>query len=195
MRRAARLKCRDLHVPRLWPCKPVTEILRDNGLIWAVDAYREAGATAMRALWALFRQWEKAELEALSKVRVLVCTADVAMKAFAGEALHPAKKLLKHSACKGLWADEAQRLPGPTVAALAASAPSLGLSGDRGQRVTLTTQAEVRPWESGSTGQAADQMTFWADQFLLNRDTPADADLADSRSCTASGASALRRQG
>ena len=176
------LRSQGLHVPPLWPCKPAEQILQDNDLVRAADAYREAGATAMRALWALFRQWVKAELEALSKVSILVCTADVAMKAFAGEALHPAKNLLQHSACKGLWADEAQRLPGPTVAALAANVPSLGLSGDSGQRATLTTQAEARPFEAGSTGQVTDQMTFWADEFLH---TPAGG--LESSSSSASG--------
>ena len=163
---AARLQLQGWRVPHSWPCRPAPQILQLDELVWEVDAYREAGATAMRALWALFRQWEAVELEAVSQVRVLVCTADVAMKALSGGALYPASKLLKHSACKGLWADEAQRLPGPTVVALAASVPSLGLSGDSGQRVITGGAAEVH-FETGITGQIADQLTCWADQLLL----------------------------
>jgi hypothetical protein len=56
MLKAACLGFQGQHVPELWPCKPVRHILQDNGLVQAVDTYREAGATAMRALWVLFRQ-------------------------------------------------------------------------------------------------------------------------------------------
>ena len=111
-----------------------------------------AGARACRAQWELFRSWEDAATETAAKVAVLVCTSDVAMKAFAGDAPFPASLLFKNCMCKGLWGDEAQRLPFATVAAHAAHVPSLGLSGDQGQRVTITAHAELRAWCGDITG-------------------------------------------
>jgi len=98
-------------------------------------------------------------------VAVLVCTADVAMKSFAGDVLYPANLLFRHCTCKGLWDDEAQRLPLATVAAHAAHVPCLGLSGDQGQRVSL--HEELAGWAAGRSGQVSEQLTQWADQFLL----------------------------
>ena len=82
------------------------------------------------------------------------------MKAFAKDVLYPAKLLFKHGVCKGLWDDEAQRLPLATVVAHAANVPSLCLSGDKGQRVTLASQMNGRPWSGGMTGQIIDQQSF-----------------------------------
>ena len=87
------------------------------------DLYRSAGAKACRAQWTLFRKWDNAAKEAVAKVAVLVCTADVAMKSFAGDVLYPANLLFRHCTCKGLWDDEAQRLPLALVAANAAHVP------------------------------------------------------------------------
>jgi len=112
-----------------------------------------------------FRKWDNAAKEAVAKVAVLVCTADVAMKSFAGDVLYPANILFRHCTCKGLWDDEAQRLPLATVAAHAAHVPSLGLSGDQGQRVSL--HEELAGWAAGRSGQVSEQLTQWADQFLL----------------------------
>ena len=56
------------------------------------------------------------------------------------------------------------------MAAHAAHVPSLGLSGDQGQRVTITTHMEQRAWSGGLTGQIIDQTTHWADEFLLPQD-------------------------
>ena len=56
-----------------------------------------------------FRKWDNAAKEVVAKVAVLVCTADVAMKSFAGDVLYPANLLFRHCTCKGLWDDEAQR--------------------------------------------------------------------------------------
>ena len=84
------------------------------------DLYRSAGAKACRAQWALFRKWDNAAKEAVAKVAVLVCTADVAMKLYVGDVLYPANLLFRHRTCKGLSGDEAQRLHSATVAAHAA---------------------------------------------------------------------------
>jgi hypothetical protein len=72
-------------------------------LVHLTDLYRSAGAKACRAQWALFRKWDNAAKEAVAKVAVLVCTADVAMKSFAGDVLYPANLLFRHCTCKGLW--------------------------------------------------------------------------------------------
>jgi hypothetical protein len=156
-----------LHAPNGWVCFPVQNILRPvlKELVHLTDLYRSAGAKACRAQWALFRKWDNAAKEAVAKVAVLVCTADVAMKSFAGDVLYPANLLFRHCTCKGLWDDEAQRLPLATVAAHAAHVPCLGLSGDQGQRVSL--HEELAGWAAGRSGQVSEQLTQWADQFLL----------------------------
>ena len=81
---------------------------------------------------------------------VLVCTADVAMKSFAGDVLYPANIKFRHCTCKGLRDDEAQRLPLATVAAHAAHVPSLG---------SLATKANgyhcMKSWRAGPPAAAA----------------------------------------
>jgi hypothetical protein len=65
-------------------------------LVHLTDLYRSVGAKACRAQWTLFREWDNAAKEAVAKVAVLVCTADVAMKSFAGYVLYPANLLFRH---------------------------------------------------------------------------------------------------
>jgi hypothetical protein len=156
-------------VPMWWVCRRV-DIIKSapfKELVQLIDEYRAAGATACHAQWRLFRGWDDAAMAVVAKVAVLVCTADVAMKSFAGDVPYPANLLFKHCACKGLWDDEAQRLPLATVAAHAANVPSLGLSGDQGQRVTMASHTQLHAFSSGLTSQVMDQQTYWADQFLL----------------------------
>ena len=82
-----------------WVTESASYISQAKYIVNEIDTYREVGAAACRAQWLLFLRRRAVELEEISNVSVLVCTADVAMKAFANETFYyPANHLCKHSA-------------------------------------------------------------------------------------------------
>jgi len=153
----------------------------------AVAATHAAGRNAMRQLWELFRQWKPAQEAVLLEFRVVVCTVDLALKAFAKESQWPLSQLLSVGKVRALIIDEAQRVPASVGLALAANTPQLVLVGDPGQVTpTLSRRQERRNADEACALHHLGE-DEWADgKAPLREDRNGLDELASARSNAAS---------
>jgi hypothetical protein len=77
-----------------WVCS-APHCLPEDSVVAELDKIKIAAADAMGCLWDAFLEWGKAESAAITDIKVLFCTVDVALKGMSKQANYPANLLFR----------------------------------------------------------------------------------------------------